>query len=141
MSLELQNSLRFPAGKLQNTVGVAMEGVTRDGGGGLAGLVVSSNSIRFGVSECNCERALPLAPLPNPHIWGLKIFDAADIIFYSLMCQDFGFFFFLSFFLFFLRSSIGGVTYVTVLNSSAIWAATFPSSGVQKCMLVIFVFP
>ena len=30
-----------------------------------------------------------------------------------------------SFFIFFLRSSIGGVAYVTVFNSSVTWAATF----------------
>ena len=39
-----------------------------------------------------------------------------------------------------LRSSIGGVVYVTIFNSSAIWAATFRLRG-YKCMLVIFVFP
>ena len=44
-------------------------------------------------------------------------------------------------FLFFLRSSIGGVVaYVTGFNSSATWAATFRLRG-YKCMLVIFVFP
>ena len=41
---------------------------------------------------------------------------------------------------FFLRSSIGGVAYVTIFNSSATWAATFHLWG-YKCMLVIFVFP
>ena len=45
--------------------------------------------------------------------------------------------FFLSFF---LRSSIGGVAYVTIYNSSATWAATIRLWG-YKCMLVIFVFP
>ena len=45
-----------------------------------------------------------------------------------------------SFSFFFLRSSIGGVAYVTVSNSSATWAATFRLRG-YKCMLVIFVFP
>ena len=39
-----------------------------------------------------------------------------------------------------LRSSIGSVEYVTVLNFSATWAATFRLRG-YKCMLVIFVFP
>ena len=43
-------------------------------------------------------------------------------------------------FSFFLRSSIGGVAYVTVFNSSATWAATFHLRG-YKCMLAIFVFP
>ena len=38
---------------------------------------------------------------------------------------------------FFLRSSIA---YVTVFNSSAIWAATFRLRR-YKCMLVIFMFP
>ena len=40
---------------------------------------------------------------------------------------------------FFLRSSLGGVAYVTIFNSSATWAATFYLRG-YKCMLVIFVF-
>ena len=40
----------------------------------------------------------------------------------------------------FLRSSIGGLAYVTVFNSSVTWAATFHLWG-YKCMLVIFVFP
>ena len=44
------------------------------------------------------------------------------------------------FFFFFLRSSIGGVAYVAVFNSSATWAATFRLRG-YKCMLAIVVFP
>ena len=40
----------------------------------------------------------------------------------------------------FLRSSIGGVAYEIVFNSSASWAATFRLQG-YKCMLVIFMFP
>ena len=44
------------------------------------------------------------------------------------------------FFAFFLRSSIGGVAYVTVLNSPATWTATFRLRA-YKCMLVIFVLP
>ena len=43
------------------------------------------------------------------------------------------------FLFFFLHSSIGGVAYVTLVNSSATWAATFRLRG-YKCMLVIFVF-
>ena len=41
---------------------------------------------------------------------------------------------------FFLRSSVRGVAYVTVFNSSATRAATFRLQG-YKCMLVIFVLP
>ena len=42
----------------------------------------------------------------------------------------------------YVRSSIGGVAYVTVFNSSATWAATFRLQGYNyKCMLVIFAFP
>ena len=41
---------------------------------------------------------------------------------------------------FFLHSSIVGVAYVTIFNSSTTWAATFHLQG-YKCMLVIFVFP
>ena len=41
--------------------------------------------------------------------------------------------------LIFLRSSIGGVAYVTIFNSAATWAATFRLRGF-KGMLVIFVF-
>ena len=37
-----------------------------------------------------------------------------------------------------LRSSIGGVAYVTVFNSSATWAATIFHLWGYKCMLVIF---
>ena len=43
-------------------------------------------------------------------------------------------------FSFFLHSSIGGLAYVTIFNSSATWAATFCLWG-YKCMLVIFMFP
>ena len=43
------------------------------------------------------------------------------------------------FWIFFLRSSIGGVAYVTVFNLSATWAAAFRLRG-YKCMLVIVVF-
>ena len=43
-------------------------------------------------------------------------------------------------FSFLLRSSIGGLAYVTVFNSSATWATTFRLRE-YKCMLVIFVFP
>ena len=43
-------------------------------------------------------------------------------------------------FLLLLRSSTGGVAYLTVFNSSATCASTFRLQG-YKCMLVIFVFP
>ena len=44
-----------------------------------------------------------------------------------------------TFFRFFMCSSIGGLAYVTVFNSSATWAGTLRLRG-YKCMLVIFMF-
>ena len=40
---------------------------------------------------------------------------------------------------FFLRSSTGGVAYVTVFNSSATWAATFRLRGYKSCACWLFL--